>query len=145
MGFLVSFFFRRPACTDICHYHTSLFFFHAITLDWFLDLARFRSVLQLLRFARALGVSSAMVVEGMELPAHALGTCISINFFLYHSTCFLIFCSPLQRFVALVLQDLKLLQGTRELLSVTGSLFFGGEAHAFAFQHVPITEYPVVC
>lgn len=32
----------------------------------------------------------------------------------------------------------------RELLSVAGSLFFGGDAHAFAFQHVPITEYPVV-
>ena len=29
-------------------------------------------------------------------------------------------------------------------MSVAGSFFFGGDAHSFAFQHVPITAYPLV-
>lgn len=51
--------------------------------------------------------------------------------------------SFLQRLGSKILQDLKSLQGTGDLMAVIGSLFFGGERRNFVFNYVAVTDYPI--
>jgi pimeloyl-ACP methyl ester carboxylesterase len=51
--------------------------------------------------------------------------------------------SFLQRLGSKILQDLKGLQGTGDLMAVIGSFLFGGERRNFVFRYVSVTDYPI--